>query len=190
MDKCKTLKTGKKQATLAAISDGSNDAIIIVDLQGNIKAWSKIAEKNYGYTVKEATQMNTLDMFDNTHRKEIIKKFQNIKKGKEVDSFTAKKVAKNGTVVKIWMTITKLTCDKKNIFIACIERDAKKQSQIITSLKELPKRIILAEEQERSRISQEIHDNFGQSLIALKLFIGNTVYSFMNKDPQIKKSLQ
>ena len=79
MNNCKTLKAERKKVTLAAISDGSNDAIIIVDLQGNIKAWSKIAEKMYGYTAKEATQMNTLDMFDNTHKKEIIKKFKSIK---------------------------------------------------------------------------------------------------------------
>lgn len=59
----------------------------------------------------------------------------------------------------------------------------KKAEQVI---KELPQRIILAQEDERRLISHEIHDDFGQLLIALKLFLVNHTVDLTAKYPELK----
>jgi two-component system sensor histidine kinase DegS len=67
----------------------------------------------------------------------------------------------------------------KIIAIAATERDLTTHNRLFASFKDLPRRIIMAQENEKSRISQILHSEFGQALIALKLF---TVISSSNLD--------
>jgi signal transduction histidine kinase len=61
-------------------------------------------------------------------------------------------------------------------------------TQQLNQNKELTQRIILAQEEERSRIAQEIHDVFGQALIALKIFIVTTRSDLADPDPALKEA--
>ena len=54
------------------------------------------------------------------------------------------------------------------------------------SIKELSQRLILAQEKERSLIAQEIHDDFGQLLVALKLFLTNQTWDLTAKYPELQ----
>ncbi|MBI5149344.1 MAG: PAS domain-containing protein [Candidatus Omnitrophica bacterium] len=65
------------------------------------------------------------------------------------------------------------------------EITAKKKME--EAVRELPRRIILAQEDERNRISQTIHDDFGQMLIALKLFLVNHTMDLTEKYPELKE---
>ena len=47
---------------LAVVLKDSNDAITVHDLQGNIIAWNRGAEKMYGYAEAEALEMNVAQM--------------------------------------------------------------------------------------------------------------------------------
>jgi len=51
-----------REKRLAAIVRDSNDAITLLDLEGNIKAWNHGAEIIYGYTETEALKMNIFDI--------------------------------------------------------------------------------------------------------------------------------
>ena len=54
----------------------------------------------------------------------------------------------------------------------------------------LPQRLILAQEKERSRISQEIHSDFGQSLLALKMFICMSASKLHEDNLQVKSAFE
>ncbi|MBI5415416.1 MAG: PAS domain-containing protein [Candidatus Omnitrophica bacterium] len=67
----------------------------------------------------------------------------------------------------------------------CFEITEKKKME--EAVRELPRRIILAQEDERNRISRTIHDDFGQMLIALKLFLVNHTMGLTEKSPGLKE---
>ena len=96
--------------------------------------------------------------------------------------------AKDGSFYWVDTTIIPVLNDLGNPFqymTICFEITGKKKME--EALKELPRRIILAQEDERNRISQAIHDDFGQLLIALKLFLVNHSMDLTEKYPELKE---
>jgi two-component system CheB/CheR fusion protein len=107
---------------LAAVIKDSNDAVTLQDLDGNILDWNKGAEKMYGYSQMEALNMNIRDIIPQEKQNlELIKK---ISAGKEIKSFKTKRKTKDGRVLNIWLTVTKIAdAEGKPIQIATTERD-------------------------------------------------------------------
>lgn len=117
---------------MATVVRDSNDAITIQDFKGQITAWNRGAELMYGYSEKEALQMNmgrltspgkVEEQKDFTHR---------LMTGEMVTSFETQRVTKDGRILDVWLTITKLMDDTgKPIGIASTERDitARRQAE-------------------------------------------------------------
>ncbi len=69
--------------------------------------------------------------------------------------------------------------------------DITERKKLEASLKELPQRIIKAQEAERERIARDIHDDLGQSLATLKMFIQSTIATDPAfQQPHLKKSTE
>jgi two-component system CheB/CheR fusion protein len=111
---------------LAAIVKDSNDAITLQDTQGNIIAWNGGAEKLYGYAEAEALGMNIKELAPRERREEV-KALRDNLKGDGANSFVTERLCKNGEVVKVWLTVTRLPDEKgRTAFIATTERDLRK----------------------------------------------------------------
>ncbi len=108
---------------LAAVVTDSNDAITVQDFKGNINAWNKAAEAMYGYTEAEALSMNISDIVPDDKKTEalnLIKKMRN----DEVASFETQRKTKDGRILDVWLSVTKLVDDKgKPVAMASTERD-------------------------------------------------------------------
>ena len=120
------MKTGTNAdiRRLAVVIKDSNDAITVQDLQGNIKAWNRGAEKLYGYTETEALEMNVTQFFLPDKKKEELEYIKRIALGEIVESFETQRISKNGKVVDIWIVVTCLKDDSGIIdSIATTERD-------------------------------------------------------------------
>jgi PAS domain S-box-containing protein len=120
------MKTGMNAdiRRLAVVIKDSNDAITIQDLQGNIKAWNRGAEKLYGYTETEALEMNVTQFFLPDKKKEELEYIKRIALGEIVESYETQRICKNGKVVDIWIVVTCLKDDSGIIdSIATTERD-------------------------------------------------------------------
>jgi two-component system CheB/CheR fusion protein len=63
---------------LAVVLKDSNDAINVHDLQGNIIAWNRGAEKMYGYTEAEAVEMNIDQIVPHDKKKESMEYLEQI----------------------------------------------------------------------------------------------------------------
>jgi len=108
---------------LATVVIDSNDAITIQDYDGKITAWNKGATGMYGYTEAEALKMNIQDIVPVSKKVEALAFVKKLQK-EDVKSFKTERLTKEGKVVEVWLTVTKLTDDQgKPISIATTERD-------------------------------------------------------------------
>ncbi len=126
-------KIPKASLLLAAVVANSNDAITVQDLDGRILAWNLGAERIYGYSEAEALNMNILAIIPKNRQKEASDFLQQLKSGEVVESFESQRVAKDGRILDVWLTVTKLVDDSGNVIsISTTERDIteKKQMQV------------------------------------------------------------
>jgi PAS domain S-box-containing protein len=125
---------------LAAIVHDSNDALTILDLNGDILAWNRGAERIYGWSEKEALKMNLQDILPENHKREVSVLFKKLRKGEIVESFETKRLTKDQKMLDVWLTATLLTNDQgKPVAIATTERDIterKKEKEELRRLKE------------------------------------------------------
>jgi PAS domain S-box-containing protein len=140
-----------------AVVRDSNDSIIIHDLEGRITAWNRGAENMYGYKEKEALGMNIESLTPPEKSVEHKELTRHLLEGKIVDSLENQRMAKDGSILDVWMTVSKvieypedsiISTDHeltKPIGIALIERnitERKKEEAAIINSQKLLQRII------------------------------------------------
>ncbi|MES2375261.1 MAG: ATP-binding protein [Bacteroidota bacterium] len=116
--------TDQKQAILASIIATSDDAIISKTLDGIINSWNPAAERMFGYTEAEAIgkHISLIIPPDRLSEEDII--IGNISKGNKVDHFETIRMAKNGNLIPISVTISPISDDSGKIIGASkIARD-------------------------------------------------------------------
>jgi PAS domain S-box-containing protein len=96
----------ERSATLAAIVDSSDDAIISKDLNGFVTSWNMSAERIFGYTAAEMigvsiTKLIPVDLSD--EEAHILPK---IRMGERVDHFETRRLNKAGLLVDVSLTIS------------------------------------------------------------------------------------
>jgi PAS domain S-box-containing protein len=115
----------------------SNDAITLLDTNGDILAWNKGAETIYGYTEDEALKMNIISIVPESERARFREMLDKLRRGEKIQSFMTKRVTKDGRILSVWLTITVLK-DKDGVpcSISTIERDITHIEQVETELKD------------------------------------------------------
>jgi len=109
---------------LAAVVRDSNDAITMQALDGRILAWNRGAERMYGYTEAEALLLNSEALVPEEARAQARGFLDAILRGEEVTSLEVKRLTKDGRVLDVWLTLTKLVDDDGRVVaVATTERD-------------------------------------------------------------------
>ena len=135
------LDGGRKQQQnirrLATVVRDSNDAITLRDFDGQIIAWNHGAELMYGYSEEEALQMNVLRLTPPDKEMEHAEFIRRLKASEPILSFETQRVAKDGRILDVWLTVTKVLDDMgKPIGIATTERDITERKRVEEALKE------------------------------------------------------
>lgn len=129
----------EKQATLAAIVDSSDDAIISKTLNGIITSWNRSATKMFGFTENEAIgkHISIIIPEDRIHEETVI--INSIRSGIKIEHFETIRQAKDGTKRHLSLTVSPVRDRKGKIIGASkIARDisirvaAQKQQQLYT----------------------------------------------------------
>lgn len=161
----------EKFRRMATVIQDSNDAITFQDLEGNILAWNRGAEQIYGYSQAEALNMNIVDTVPAEYQEEARQFLASLKRGELVPTLETKRKTKDGRVVDVWLTNTKLTDDKGNLTgIATTERNITERKQAEASLREKFRELDYLREgqialSERMR-GEQIISRLGQSILS------------------------
>ncbi len=185
-----SLNGGMEHQELEAIIADSNDAIVVYDLDKKIMSWNKGAALLYGYTRKEALRMHFNALVPKGFLEENEKSFENIAKGIPVKLFETKRITKDGRVLDVWVSISCLVNyqGKTGAFVTTV-RDITEQKLIIEKNRYLTQEIIRVQEEERKRIAQGIHDDLGQSLVALKMLLLAHASDVIKESPVLKEKV-
>jgi PAS domain S-box-containing protein len=117
-------KEEAKIRRLATVVRDSNDAITIQDFEGRITTWNHGAELMYGYSEEEALKMSIGHLTPPDKVAEQNEFTRRLKAGEPITSFETKRVTKDGRILDVWLTVTKVMDDTgKPIGIASTERD-------------------------------------------------------------------
>lgn len=91
---------------LAAVVDGSDDAIVAKDLKGIVTDWNAGAERLFGYTAAEMIGQPILKLFPPERVDEEEHILGRLQRGERVDHFETERVRKDGKRVHVSVTIS------------------------------------------------------------------------------------
>ena len=151
----------------AAIVESSDDAIIGADRYGTITHWNKGAERLYGYSASEAIGKDIafLQPGDKSDSKQI---FAKVLDGKQLREYETVRQRKDGTRVTVALTISPIVDAEGEVTgKSAIARDITERKRAEEVLSGMSRRLIEAQEQERTRIARELHDDINQRLALL-----------------------
>ena len=118
------VKQADKIRRLATVVEDSNDAVMVLGLDGNILAWNKGAQQMYGWTEAEALKMNISELVPEDNLSELKSFIEKIVRGQSVNSFKNQRKTKAGKILDVWLTGTALLDESGRVTeIATTERD-------------------------------------------------------------------
>src|SRR4028118_2038246 len=117
---------------LTAIIESAEDAIISKTLEGIITSWNKSAQRIFGYTAEEIVGKSVLTLIppDMQHEEKLI--IGKIKAGDRIEHYETIRVAKDGRLINISLTVSPIKAlDGTIIGASKIVRDisARKQTE-------------------------------------------------------------
>ncbi|WP_052273000.1 PAS domain S-box protein [Flavihumibacter solisilvae] len=129
-------QTESQNATLIAIVESSDDAIISKNFDSIVTSWNKAAEKIFGYTAEEIIGRSITILIPPDRAYEEAEIISALKKGNHVDHFETKRRRKDGKIIDISLTISPVKDSSGNVIgISKIARDITEQKQLHDELK-------------------------------------------------------
>lgn len=109
---------------LAAIVEDSQDAIISKTLSGTITSWNRSAERIYGYKAEEVIGRPISLLLPPDRPNEVNQLLTRLRKGEHIEHFETRRVAKDGRILDVSLTISPIRDESGKIFGAStIARD-------------------------------------------------------------------
>jgi PAS domain S-box-containing protein len=144
------------------------DGIWIHDLEGNFTSFNQASEKIIGYTTEEIKKMNAREFLspeslDLAH--DVRKKLLNNEPVEQ--PYEQRVFRKDGSQAIVQLSTSLIMNKGKPVGFQNIARDITGQKRMNENLRDYVQQVTRAQEEERKRISHELHDDTIQALIAL-----------------------
>lgn len=157
----------ESEERIAAILEGSSEAIVAIDRTGKIIAFNRSATRLFGYSAEEAVGQHVRILLPPGERKSHEASLRRYAKTHEPHIIGKTRALsachKDGTLFPMELTVTEV--DHLNIFVGCM-RD-------MTAARALQQEVLHIAMLERQRIGQELHDGTQQELTGLGLLALN-----------------
>src|SRR4029078_550854 len=108
MDTSDDDRAGLESARLAAIVEGSDDAIVSKNLDGRITSWNAGAARIFGYQADEMIRQSILRIIPAELRQEEAENIARLKRGERIDHFDTVRVTKDGRRINVSLTVSPL----------------------------------------------------------------------------------
>lgn len=130
LDITSRIESEAESRRLATVVKDSNDAVLVLDLNGRITTWNNGATHMYGYSESAATQMQIFDIVPEKHHDDMRKMLDQIRNGQRVDSFESQRRTQDGRILDVWLTVTALMdYGNRPAYVATTERDLSGRTQ-------------------------------------------------------------
>jgi len=167
----------ERSRLLAAIVESSSDAIISKLLDGTILSWNDGATRLDGYTAEEMIGKSVSILVPPDRLEEWQELVEQAKRGECVSGIETVRVRKDGSRVDVAFKLSPVKDDRgKIVALSTIASDITDQKRAQDELKNsreqlraLAAHLQMVREEERTRMSREIHDELGQMLTGLKM---------------------
>jgi PAS domain S-box-containing protein len=166
----------EKIEQLANVVKSSDDAIIGLSLDGDITSWNTGAKRMYGYYEKEVLNRSASILIPLDRREEMALYLERVQEGKHLDHYETDRVRKDGGRIQVSLNVSPITNAHGRITgVSTIARDVTSQklmairlTQQRSTLRSYAIQVLKSQEEERKRISRELHDQTVQDLVGLK----------------------
>ena len=165
----------QKIQQMADIVQSSQDAVYSIALNGTVTSWNPAASAIYGYVSTEIEGKSALMLIPPTHLHEVPRFRRIISHGDSVREYEIVHLRKDGGLLNLSITASPIRDLSGQVNgISVIARDITERKQIMQrleeqqqALREYAHRLIASQEDERKRLSRELHDETLQDLVAL-----------------------
>ncbi len=135
-----TQQIGEYRARLASIIDSSEDAIISKDLDGTITAWSRGAQKMYGYSAHQVIGKNISLLTSPDRPDEIPQILARIRQGEHITHYESVRITKDGRRLNVSISVSPLRDSAgKIVGASAIARDFTEQKRTEEHLRQAQK---------------------------------------------------
>jgi PAS domain S-box-containing protein len=150
-------ENSKRLSELAAIVASSDDVILSKDLNGIITSWNDAATRVFGYTADEMIGASILKLIPQHLHSDEKLIIENIRAGRRVEHFETVRLAKDGTLIDVSLTVSPIKDDQGRVVGASkILRDVSSRKRIEQSLLQAEK--IAATGRMAATIAHEINN--------------------------------
>ncbi|TRZ94091.1 MAG: PAS domain S-box protein [Dehalococcoidia bacterium] len=166
---CKTAeRLYKSEREYRSLFENAHDAIWFHNFDGIILAANKAAEQLTGYEVESLIGMNVAEFLSQEELKLAKEVRQKLLVGEVfTQPYEQRLVRKDGSQATFMLTSSLITFDGEPVGFQHIARDVTEEKRMEENLRFYLQHITNAQEEERKRISRELHDSTAQTLIAM-----------------------
>ena len=125
-------------ARLAAIVEGSQDAIVSTDIDGVVTSWNEAAEHLFGYSTAEMTGQTIGRLIPPGHGDEESRILQDIRSGERIEHCQTLRLTKDGRLVDVSLSVSPIKDASRGIIGSSrISRDITEQKRVRRDLDRL-----------------------------------------------------
>jgi PAS domain S-box-containing protein len=154
----------------AAIVESSSDAIISENCDGIITSWNAGAQHMFGYSEAEAVGKPMSILIPPELVPEENKVLERLRAGDRIEHYETVRLTESGKPVDVSVTVSPIKDSiGKIVGFSKIARDITERRLAEQAMAEMSRRLVAVQEEERTRIARDLHDDINQRLALLAI---------------------
>ena len=156
----------------AAIVESSSDAIISENCNGVITSWNAGAQHIFGYKEAEAVGQPMTIVIPPDLLAEENRILERVRAGERIEHYETVRVTKTGKRVDVSVTVSPIKDSAgKIVGFSKIDRDTTERRLAEQVMADMSRKLVQVQEEERTRIARDLHDDINQRLALLAIEI-------------------